>query len=120
MCDAGLDPAKPFFELTDRAGRLIKDDAELVDIIHTNAGYLGRTDLLGHVDFFPNGGTWQVGCNIDVWGEWTGTRSPSSTSIDVPFLLSIICDFSGAFIAVILDEVIKAVSSILKLRSNCV
>lgn len=37
--------------------------AEFVDIIHTDtqAG-LGLRDSIGHVDFYPNGGSWQPGC----------------------------------------------------------
>ena len=37
---AGLDPALPAFELALASGRLDKGDAEFVDVIHTNSGYL--------------------------------------------------------------------------------
>ncbi|VEN50594.1 unnamed protein product, partial [Callosobruchus maculatus] len=62
----GLDPAGPGFDqgLIDGTN-LNVDDAEFVDIIHTCAGFLGSTQMLGHVDFFPNGGgPPQPGCSI--------------------------------------------------------
>ena len=34
----GLDPAKPWFDLAADDARLLKTDAELVDVIHTNSG----------------------------------------------------------------------------------
>lgn len=59
----GLDPARP---LINRYGskyfRLTRDDAEIVQIIHTNAGFLGDIDRAGHVDFCVNGGMIQPGC----------------------------------------------------------
>ena len=36
----GLDPAYPFFELAGPEGRVDKTDAELVQIVHTNSGWL--------------------------------------------------------------------------------
>ena len=35
-----MDPAKPWFDLTDDSHRVNKDDADLVDIMHTNSGFL--------------------------------------------------------------------------------
>ncbi|XP_028403774.1 pancreatic lipase-related protein 2-like [Dendronephthya gigantea] len=63
----GLDPARPQFEGSHAEARLDKSDATFVDVIHTNsapfllggAGYRGR---IGHVDFYPNGGEYQPGC----------------------------------------------------------
>lgn len=69
----GMDPAGPeFYEKPDSA-RLDKTDANFVQIIHTNAGgvldgCVGLIDTMGHVDFFPNGGDHQPGC--DVGGDW--------------------------------------------------
>ncbi|CAB4006131.1 pancreatic triacylglycerol lipase, partial [Paramuricea clavata] len=62
-----LDPARPQFEGRHAEARLDKTDAHFVDVIHTNsapflfggAGYRGQ---LGHVDFYPNGGEYQPGC----------------------------------------------------------
>ncbi|KAI1283827.1 Pancreatic lipase-related protein 2 [Halotydeus destructor] len=62
----GLDPAGPRFE--DFTGHLNRDDAHFVDIIHTNAGNswftlkMGMSKSVGHVDFYPNGGSKQPGC----------------------------------------------------------
>jgi len=63
----GLDPALPFFELADETGRIDKSDAEFVDIVHVNSGWLWEGCLsfvkqLGHVDFYPAGGSHQPGC----------------------------------------------------------
>jgi len=65
----GLDPAGPSFHYVSNALRLDSSDAKFVDIIHTNAGKrflgdgnLGISESLGHVDFYPNGGSLQVGC----------------------------------------------------------
>ncbi|XP_034243514.1 pancreatic triacylglycerol lipase-like [Thrips palmi] len=64
----GLDPAWPLFFVTPASGRLDKEDADLVDVIHTCAGDLGFSWALGTVDFFPNGGSHQPGCGLDVGG----------------------------------------------------
>lgn len=37
-------------------------DAEFVEVIHTNAGYYGEIDRVGHVDFCVNGGKVQPFC----------------------------------------------------------
>ncbi|KAE9537389.1 hypothetical protein AGLY_006412 [Aphis glycines] len=59
----GLDPARP---LVDRYGsaefRLTRDDATMVQVIHTNAGFLGEAPQVGHVDFCVNGGRLQPSC----------------------------------------------------------
>ncbi|KAH9382403.1 hypothetical protein HPB48_005549 [Haemaphysalis longicornis] len=79
----GLDPAAPLFEGYDEASRLDPSDAKLVDVIHSNGdsflrGGLGAFEPLGHVDYYPNGGKVQLGCNSvfvgalsDIfWGHW--------------------------------------------------
>jgi len=63
----GLDPAQPFFDLAGPEQRIDKDDAEFVDIIHTNSGMIWDGCLsikksLGHADFYPAGGVHQPGC----------------------------------------------------------
>lgn len=62
---AGLDPAGWLYENT--KATLTKSDAQYVDVIHTNAGSIknfriGLNQSVGHVDFYPNGGTVQTGC----------------------------------------------------------
>lgn len=59
----GLDAAGPLFSLDNPLERLDRDDAQYVEVIHTNAGTLGFLDPIGHADFFVNGGTNQPGCN---------------------------------------------------------
>ncbi|XP_069468004.1 pancreatic triacylglycerol lipase-like [Ambystoma mexicanum] len=83
----GLDPAEPYFQGTPPEVRLDPSDAVLVDVIHTDSGPmipnlgLGTSQLVGHLDFFPNGGVHMPGCNkniistiIDIDGIWQGTR----------------------------------------------
>lgn len=35
--------------------RLARGDADFVDIIHSDAGALGKSDPIGDADFYPNG-----------------------------------------------------------------
>lgn len=44
------------------AFRLTRDDAAHVQIIHTNAGFLGQSMLTGSIDFCINGGRNQPYC----------------------------------------------------------
>lgn len=87
---SGLDPAEPYFEGSVEAVRLEQRDADFVDIIHTDGsaflGSLGNSgscipslnlrlhptvifvgmgyrSSIGHVDFYPNGGAEQPGCD---------------------------------------------------------
>ncbi|XP_034946054.1 pancreatic lipase-related protein 2-like isoform X2 [Chelonus insularis] len=67
----GLDPASPFFRrhvLRERSQKLDSSDANLVDVIHTDGAEdftegFGLLKPIGHIDFFPNGGVQQPGCN---------------------------------------------------------
>jgi len=67
VCVLGLDPAYPLFWISFLSRRIGKNDAKFVDIIHTNGGRLGMPDVLGHIDFFPNGGKQQPGCTLKDW-----------------------------------------------------
>lgn len=59
----GLDPASPIVEkYFPHDFRLTRDDAKVVQIIHTNAGFLGQTAATGTIDFCINGGRQQPYC----------------------------------------------------------
>lgn len=59
----GLDPAFPHFSFDDDSRRLSSNDAEFVDVIHTDAGIFGVPFPVGQADFYPNGGSaLQPGC----------------------------------------------------------
>ncbi|XP_053618638.1 phospholipase A1-like isoform X2 [Plodia interpunctella] len=60
----GLDPAGPCFTQAEPELRLKASDAEFVDVIHTNAGVLGMEEPVGHVDYYPNGGSEQPNCKL--------------------------------------------------------
>ncbi|XP_064120585.1 pancreatic lipase-related protein 3-like isoform X3 [Macrobrachium nipponense] len=69
MAKTRLDPAAPWFYDNDSEHRIDKSDAKFVDIIHTNSGSvlegcIALIKPLGHVDFFPNGGHHQPGCEV--------------------------------------------------------
>ena len=61
----GMDPASPGFE--GKSYMLKKEYADLVDVIHTNAGKIKEGDVgiekpIGTVDFYPNGGKHMPNC----------------------------------------------------------
>lgn len=63
LWSVGLDPARPLIEQhASRDYRLTRDDAEVVQIIHTNAGTLGQLSLSGSLDLCVNGGRLQPFC----------------------------------------------------------
>ncbi|KAJ8687643.1 hypothetical protein QAD02_023437 [Eretmocerus hayati] len=72
----GLDPAEPHFSNTSPVVRLDPTDAEFVTAIHTDcspfiSGGLGISQAVAHIDFFPNGGKNQPGCNEGVFNSIT-------------------------------------------------
>ncbi|XP_076637268.1 phospholipase A1 VesT1.02-like [Colletes latitarsis] len=71
----GLDPALPNFQNEGVGSRISSGDANYVQIIHTNGGFLGFKSPLGDSDFYPNGGSMQVGCKLDVLGACSHLRS---------------------------------------------
>ncbi|XP_075203695.1 pancreatic lipase-related protein 2-like [Anomaloglossus baeobatrachus] len=68
----GLDPAGPLFEGAKNYLKLDASDAKLVDVIYTDTFIstsllmrrgLGTNDVSGHLNFYPNGGRNQPGCD---------------------------------------------------------
>ncbi|XP_066985442.1 pancreatic triacylglycerol lipase-like [Macrobrachium rosenbergii] len=64
----GMDPAGPYYEGTPEFIRLDDKDATFVDAVHTDAktilllGY-GTEEAMGNIDFYPNAGFNQPGCD---------------------------------------------------------
>lgn len=57
-----LDPAGPYFDTRPEEKRLNKNDAKVVQVIHSDGGTFGFLKSCGSIDFFPNGGSSQPGC----------------------------------------------------------
>ncbi|KAI9562776.1 lipoxygese-like protein [Daphnia sinensis] len=66
----GLDPAGPYFRRMPSFARLDYTDAQFVDGVHTDAGFLGIYEPVGHLDFYPNGGRNQPGCQPSEWSDF--------------------------------------------------
>lgn len=79
----GLDPAGPLFSSHRIEERLDPTDANFVHVIHTNAGLLGYKHVCGHADYFPNGGSSQPGCGMDITGGCSHSRAYSYYSESV-------------------------------------
>ncbi|XP_046961511.1 pancreatic lipase-related protein 2-like [Vanessa cardui] len=58
----GLDPAGPFWS---NPFALNKNSGRYVEAIHTNILARGITEPIAHVDFYPNGGQMQPGCDTN-------------------------------------------------------
>lgn len=71
----GLDPALPGFSTASPGSRISSEDAQYVEIIHTNGGLLGFAKSIGDSDFHPNGGKSQNGCLMDIGGACSHARS---------------------------------------------
>lgn len=73
----GLDPAGPLFSSKRINERLDPTDANFVHVIHTNGGLLGYKKACGHADYYPNGGSSQPGCGLDLFGGCSHSRAYS-------------------------------------------
>lgn len=63
---AALDPAFPIYNQKPDSERLHINDAEFVQVIHTCGHHVSFETSLGHVDFYPNGGTFPQPDCIDI------------------------------------------------------
>lgn len=57
-----MDPAGPIFDTRPEDKRLNKNDAEVVEVLHSDGGTFGFLSSCGTIDFYPNGGSSQPGC----------------------------------------------------------
>lgn len=94
-----MDPAGPSFEYADAQSTLSPDDALFVDVLHTNTRgspdrSIGIQRPVGHIDIYPNGGTFQPGCDLQntmLMVATTGLRSalvlhcPPQTCLEFKF-----------------------------------
>ncbi|KAJ8916053.1 hypothetical protein NQ315_010921 [Exocentrus adspersus] len=71
----GLDPAGPLFSERNIDERLDPTDAKFVHVIHTNTALLGFNPPAGHADYYPNGGSKQAGCGLDLAGVCSHSRA---------------------------------------------
>ncbi|XP_057367452.1 pancreatic triacylglycerol lipase-like [Daphnia carinata] len=66
----GLDSAGPYFQGMPSFARLDYTDAQFVDAVHSDGGFIGMNEPVGHVDFYPNGGQNQPGCLSSEWSDF--------------------------------------------------
>ncbi|XP_008212974.2 pancreatic triacylglycerol lipase-like [Nasonia vitripennis] len=105
----GLDPAQPCFKNSDKSLKLDNDDAPFVDVIHTNGRVLSKLGLglpypVGHVDFYPNGGKLQPGCNLSKISLWQYLPLP------IKKISETICSHGRSYLYFI-DSIMAEVSS---------
>ncbi|XP_044755151.1 uncharacterized protein LOC123314100 [Coccinella septempunctata] len=96
----GLDPAFPGYQKAFGFEKLSREDATFVDVIHTCGGALGILNPIGHVDFYPNGGSYPMpGCH-GFWSQKQCSHSRSwqyfAESIIHPFI-AVKCESFGSF-----------------------
>lgn len=71
----GLDPAGPLFDYGKLDSHINSNDADYVQIVHTNGETLGMHGPLGHADFYVHGGKIQNGCGVDLFGSCSHVRA---------------------------------------------
>lgn len=79
----GLDPAEHQFSDVEPEVRLEKSDAKFVDIVHSDIKPISQSGFgmikpIGHIDFYPNGGLDNPGCDYsyETYMSRKGTDSP--------------------------------------------
>ncbi|CAG7733235.1 unnamed protein product, partial [Allacma fusca] len=77
-----LDPALPLFDIAPDDSRVDPSDAQFVDVVHAAGGYLWENGLAfftprGDVDFYPNNGRSQPGCEGESFGRCSHQRAPA-------------------------------------------
>ncbi|EDW75039.1 uncharacterized protein Dwil_GK19961 [Drosophila willistoni] len=70
-----LDPAFPLYLYDVTDGRLHEDDAKNVICLHTNGLFKGQLAVMGHTDYYANGGRKQPGCGLDLDGGCAHARA---------------------------------------------
>jgi len=70
----GTDPAGPLFNVNN-PDRLDTSDAFYTEAIHTNVGVLGFDLPITHASFYPNWGSSQPGCGVDIGGSCAHGRA---------------------------------------------
>ena len=74
-----LDPTLLFsFDCDGCRGGIHLNDAQFIDVIHTNTWAIGVKDAIGHADFYPNGGLIQPGCpsKFSLWNTYDLLHCP--------------------------------------------
>ncbi|XP_067133663.1 pancreatic lipase-related protein 2-like [Centruroides vittatus] len=76
----GLDPAGPKFQNVSNYQHLERSDANFVDVIHTDIANdvlvgFGTAEVVGHADFYPNGGNNHANCGFRNMFRQTSVRN---------------------------------------------
>lgn len=80
---SALDPASFLFQGMGAHIRLHISDAKFVDVIHTDSGHIldfkvpgyGMYEAVGHLDFYPNNGESQPGCELMKKGSFISEKT---------------------------------------------
>ncbi|CRK94028.1 CLUMA_CG007552, isoform A [Clunio marinus] len=72
---SAFDPAGPLFSLDNPNERIAPTDGVYVESIITNGGLLGFMEPISHATFYPNFGRVQPGCESDITGQCSHSRS---------------------------------------------
>ncbi|OXA53305.1 Lipase member H-A [Folsomia candida] len=129
----GLDPAGPLFLLPRFPfPKIHRGNADFVDVIHTCMGELGDVAMDGDVDFFPNGGVNQPGCDflqglptlnscshqfaVKLYAASITRNFPSCKCINADAVTGLISPLKGVDLQVCLDN---CPTDVVQLGENC-